>query len=212
MAGKSAKAGANDKGEEIGKYLRFFASSVGGDKCLISAHGGYVKNNSSFKLSSIGQGTTVFFYGEHTKVLSDPGLDLLAKRPVIVQQHPAPDGDDIMDYVLSKYQGKHSGAGETYSKITTKLAFDATRKASYEAEDTWEYVLRTPAIKRIYDSLATSHVVTIRNRWWKSDISLKYVIETVRALKPAVTEFHCSFCRSLVGDANPGVSNVQSMP
>jgi hypothetical protein len=195
--------------EALGSYIYFFKSAVGGDNCLISAHGGYVKNNASFKLSKINSNIKVIFYGEHKNVLSDPGLDLLAKRPKAVNTHPAPDGDDVMDYVLSKYQGKHSKANETYDKIANKLAFDATRKQAYD--ENFDYVLSNPAIKAIYDSLASAHVVTIRNRWNKSDVSLKAVIETVVKHKPEIKNFHCSFCRSLVGDDNAATSVVQSM-
>jgi len=194
---------------ELGNYLYFFESPLGGDSCLISAHGGYVKNNGDFSLSKIGAGLHVYFYGEHKKVLSDPGLDLLSKRPVTVNEHPR-DGDKIMDYVLSKYQGRHSGANETYATIEKKLAYDAERKQLFD--DQMEEVNRNPELKKIYDSLASCNVVTIRNRWNKSDISLEYVIKTVTKYKPAIKNFHCSFCRSLIGDANPETSAVQSRP
>jgi len=42
----------------------------------------------------------------------------------------------------------------------------------------------------------TQHVVTIRNRWYSSGVSLSYLIKKVRAAYPDVTEFHCSHCRS----------------
>jgi hypothetical protein len=195
--------------QELGSYLYFFESSMGGANCLISAHGGYVKNNSDFKLSKIGKGLTVTFYGEHKKVLSDPGLDLLSKRPVTVNEHPR-DGDQILDYVLSKYQGKHSGANETYDKIEKVLAYDTERRQLFEEQ--MDEVNKNPDLKKIYDSLASCNVVTIRNRWNKSDISLKYVLEAVVKYKPAIKHFHCSFCRSLIGDPNPETSAVVSRP
>jgi len=48
----------------------------------------------------------------------------------------------------------------------------------------------------------TMNVVTIRNRWNSSDVWLKDVVATVRKAYPGINRFHCSFCRSLVGDNN----------
>ena len=55
-------------------------------------------------------------------------------------------------------------------------------------------------------------MLTIRNRWNKSDVSLKEAIKAIVRYKPEVKKIHCSFCRSLVGDANPETSQVQSRP
>jgi hypothetical protein len=191
--------------EAIGDYLYLFKSPEQTDKCLISAHGGYYKNQKTFKLSDIASNLRVVFYGDHNKVLQDPGLGILSRNPTIVDDHPT-DGNDVLDYVLSKYQGRHSSANETYKTIGDKLKNDSAQIQSYR--DQMDYVNSNPSIRKIYDSLASCHVVTIRNRWNKSDVSLKYVINAVHNYMSSITSFHCSFCRSLIGDPNPETSRV----
>ena len=182
----------------MGDYLYLFESKVGGDKCIISAHGAYLRDRDTFSLSALGSDIRLFFYGEHNKVLLDPGLDVLSTNQEVVNEYPR-DGDAVNNYLLSKFAGRHSGGSETYEKIEEKLAYHAEQMQQYE--DNMDYVLAYPEIRKIYESLASCHVVTVRNRWNKPAVSLKYVIETVRSHRPDIRNFHCLFCRSWVGDA-----------
>ena len=195
---------------EIGKHMYLFESPKGGSNCLISAHGGYKQNVSSFDVTKVAPGVELFFYGEHSKVLSDPGLEVLSKRPVVVNQHPNPDGALVCDYTLTKYQGSHSNETETYDSIARRLAFDADLGTRLELE--LDEIMKRPASKKSYESLAYCHVATVRNRWNRADVSLKYAVQEIVKRKPGIKQIHCSFCRSLFGDQNPGVSEVQSRP
>ena len=192
--------------EEIGKYLYLFRSPKGSNECLISAHGGYKKTTSAFDLPGE---ITLKFYGDHGNVLSDPGLELLTKKPVVVQEYPnTKDGKKVPNYILSKYQGKHSKSGETYGSIAKQLAYDAERLEAFGSQ--MDYVNNNPSLKQIYDSLVAVHVVTIRNRFGHADQNLENVISAVKAYDSSIKIFHCSFCRSLIGDSNPATSVVQN--
>lgn len=54
-------------------------------------------------------------------------------------------------------------------------------------------------------------VVTIRNRWSGGDVYLKDVIKAARKELPGMKRFHCSFCRSLIGDDNAGSSTIAGL-
>jgi hypothetical protein len=188
----------------VGNYLYVFRTPLGSTECLISAHGGYKKSTKTFNLKA---GLTVNFYGEHHKVLKDPGLSLMQKKPQIVNSHPDPGGEAVLDYILSKYQGTHSSANETYDEIASKLAHDAVQMKEYR--NYMDYVNKNPAIKAIFDALKAVHVITIRNRFMHANVNLSTVIEEVTKFDSSIKTFHCSFCRSLIGDAKPETSSVQ---
>lgn len=181
----------------MGDHLYFFESEFGGNKCIITAHGAYLTNRDTFSLSSLGDDIRLFFYGEHNKVLLDPGLDILSSNQEVVNEYPR-DGDMVNNYRLSKFTGRHSGGDETYERIEEMLALHAEQMQRFE--DNKDYVLANPAIKRLYESQASCHIVTVRRRF-KFVVSLKYVIETVRSHRPDIQDFHCLFCRSWLGDA-----------
>jgi hypothetical protein len=189
----------------VGNYLYLFRSPLDTTECLISAHGGYKKSTKTFNLKA---GLTVKFYGVHNKVLGDPGLGVMEKNPKVVNSHPNPDGEAVLDYILSKYQGTHSSANETYDKIAATLASETHQMKIYLKNK--DYVEKHPAIKAIYEALKAVHVITIRNRFMHANVNLSTVIEEITKFDSTIKTFHCSFCRSLIGDANPETSYVQS--
>src|SRR5690348_15019266 len=102
----------------IGSKLYLFKSKSNSTDCLISAHGGYYKTTKSFEVPL---GCSVLFYGEHHKTLSDPGIKLADTHAKPVET--VGPGKDCLNYVLSKYQGSHNKAGETYEKIAGRIEF-----------------------------------------------------------------------------------------
>ncbi|MEH3106338.1 MAG: hypothetical protein PGN09_03375 [Sphingomonas fennica] len=66
------------------------------------------------------------------------------------------------------------------------------------------------SLKGIQNSQSMS-VVTIRNRWslMGGDVYLHDVIKAVRKEFPGIKRFHCSFCRSLVGDDKAASNQVE---
>lgn len=183
----------------LGSYLYMFSSPLNPQECLISAHGGYYKNNVSF---TVPKGVKICFYGEHNKVLSDPGIALMSLVPRVTETIVGDGRKQCLDYELSKYQGRHSGANESYDSIMDQV----NRTARNHTLDVKEVFAGKREVSRA--TKIPVHVITVRNRWNKSDVNLSYVIKEVLKAKPGIHTFHCSFCRSLVGDDNPGVSKV----
>ncbi|WP_088149047.1 putative adhesin [Inquilinus limosus] len=92
---------------EIGESIRIFEHPHGGNVCIISAHGGYQKDNSLFQLSSIASDLKVCFYNPHGTVLSDPGLQAYNRHLKVVDEYSG-DHRGVPDYIPTKYQGRHS--------------------------------------------------------------------------------------------------------
>ena len=192
----------------LGQYFYLFKSSVNDEDLLISAHGGYYKNTSSFEV----EGYDVCFYGEHNKTLSDPGLKLLRfNDPIVVEQVPNKDTKQCLNYILSKYQGKHGDNVESYKDIFTEM------KKIDKAHQKWRTKLinmdpsKSKSIDTYQKMLSQNdgyNVLTIRNRWWKADQNLKAAIEAALKVVPTLKRIHCSFCRSLIGGKNSETSSV----
>lgn len=191
----------------VGSHFYLFKSSTNKEDCLISAHGGYERNVTTFAP----KGCTLYFYGEHGKVLSDPGLSLMAIRGLkVVEQVPDTGKPTAINYILSKYQGRHSGANETYDKIAGRIGSEDAQiaKLRQRIAAAASEKLRQGARQQLayYQSM---NVLTVRNRWWRSDLSLETAVTEARAAMPSLIRFHCSFCRSLIGDDKAGTSKVQ---
>lgn len=187
------------KEHEIGEHIRIFEHPHGGEVCIITAHGGYQKDNSLF---SLGDGLKVCFYNPHGTVLADPGLQAYNKQLKVVDEFPR-DGRELPDYILTKYQGRHSKPSlfkppaETYGSIRGHIR---------QEEQVWEdlsdpaIIAQDPRLQQVLDNMRSCHIVTIRNRFMAPDITLKSVIRQVLDFQDlTIREFHCMFCRSLIG-------------
>lgn len=198
----------------LGSKLYIFKSKSNSTDCLISAHGGYHKGTTSF---AVDQGVEVVFYGAHGNTLSDPGVKLIdypAKPAQVIPNRI--DGNQCLNYVLSKYQGSHGGTpgkpAETYERIANRVKYndDTINERFQKLLTTTKPDLGERLLKSILQ-YKTMSVVTIRNRWSGSDVYLKDVIKAVRKELPGMKRFHCSFCRSLIGDDNAGSSKIAGL-
>lgn len=180
----------------LGDRLYLFESDTTSHRALITAHGGYWAGTKKFRVP---EGVSVYFYTPHGTVLSDPGISFLkdgSKEPTRILK----GGDECFNYILSKYQGRHGSQKETYEAIakSVKKGDEVINNYQKDINHAFDHGKDKMAVVMMRHAMANknSHVVTIRNRRLKSDINLKYVIDTVRASYPEVTEFHCSHCRS----------------
>ncbi len=191
--------------EPLGSKLYVFKSKTNVKDVLISAHGGYYRANNTFDVPT---GVSMKFYGEHDKTLSDPGMSLMYLNAEVTEEIPA--GKPCINYILSKYQGRHNQAGETYGSINSFI--DAEDQRIFKTMLSWS-AEQNASRKNIQAHQLASYksmsVVTIRNRAMRSDVNLSYVVETVKKAMPGAVNFHCSFCRSNINDANPDSSRVQ---
>lgn len=181
------------------------AASPGVKECVISAHGGQTIINSRFEV----KGVTLRFYCPHGYALTDPGLEAVITQSVRHCQE-VKDGK-VQDYVLSKYQGKHNKAGETYQKIgglaeTLEKGSSDLMDATLDflgkyAEETNEK--RKAKFLEIVDRNIAQleskgrwmDIITLRNRRMRFDLNLSEVIKKLNASGYGYTTVHCSFCR-----------------
>lgn len=187
----------------LGSHFYLFKSKTNTTDCLISAHGGYSKTTSDFTVN----GCTLFFYVDHDSALADPGMALMYKRGKPVETITSTQ--KCRNYILSKYQGRHSKSGETYQTI-----YDAIQKDD-------EFTLEIMGLKDKMDerSWAASmqqtrsmSILTIRNRWFNTNQNLSDAIAAARREMSTLVNFHCSFCRSLIGGTSTKTGRVEYQP
>ncbi len=185
------------------------------EHCVISAHGGYSAGCFGGSTFNLPVGVKLAFYSQHGSPVNDFGIgNFLSKIHRIVETQTS-DDNPCFNYVLTKYQGRHSNNAETYDSIgdavnrnrdiTTSLnsifesANEFNRKAKRRSES--KELLLAEAITPLSDELQFEYpfdVVTVRNRYWRSvnDMTLKKVVKAVLDEHDYAT-IHCFFCRSI---------------
>lgn len=156
---------------------------------FIDAHGGnysadYVLDTQNFTVPA---GVNVRFFQPAGYAFGCFKAELRSGPP---QQHGGTNdqnyaaGDSCPNYMLTKFQGRHSG-------------LDAQGVQDQELD-----------YQGFQDIAADAGVllVTVRNRWFHAGITLKSVIKEVRKALPQVTTFNCMFCR--VDDTTSGLAQV----
>ncbi len=138
------------------------------------------------------------FYSEDTFCVLDPGFKNVYYNEAVPREILS-EGDECFDYCLSKYQGRHSSAGETYSLIAQTIA------RSFAARETSAAQLKKAteqgndrakrSLARAVAANKTPAVVTVRNRLFKADLPLTQVMGLVKEVSPDLTVFDCSCCR-----------------
>lgn len=187
---------------KCGSYCYLFKSTTNSTDCLISAHGGFVAENRSFKVPA---GLTIHFYGEHGAALQDPGISsfmMALERAEPVETITG--GKDCRNYLLSKYQGAHAGASgtdtvETYDQVAGAVSSrDRVRTGKFQkligqSND-------AKATQKNLEGLLSAwggSILTIRNRWnVLFGVPLADAIAAARKEMPSLRIFHCVFCRS----------------
>jgi hypothetical protein len=194
----------------IGSKLYLFESTLKSNECLISAHGGFHKENRTFVVPT---GATLNFYVPHGFSLTDPGMTLMRAQLNGQQSHRYTAGTECVDYVLEKYQGSHNTAGETYESIArfiqetqVQYALQSTKLNGMAVNGAKPWQIS--AAQQSLDLLNAMSVVTIRNRFFSAEVTLSYVIDKVREARPEIDTFHCSFCRSWTGEENSPSASI----
>ena len=178
---------------ELGRYMYFFESSRPQRECLITAHGGDLKLNGNFRVSDLGRNVRLLFYGQRGASIA-VGIDMLRRNYGVVDEY---SGTDVVDnYLLTKYQGRHSGGEETYADIEREIdRSDDVFNMSNTPEGS-AYIASQPALAAIWNTMESGHYLTVRNRKPVTIVTLKTAIQSVLRYRPLVTTFHCSFCRT----------------
>jgi hypothetical protein len=178
---KSKKSMKFKKGSApVKKFKSFYVigDAKGASECYIDTHGkgysnDYVMDNRSFRVP---EGVHVKFYAPAGYALAAPSASLRFGSPIACGtgkgMHYGP-GKSCPNYILTKFQGRHSGLSQDDWK---------EEGASYEG---------LQAVAKDADVV----FVTVRNRWFHSGVTLSEAIETVRKAFKTITTFHCLFCR-----------------
>ncbi len=125
------------KGYAVGEQLYIFCAGSRPDPAstrdlIISAHGGFSKSSSTIVLPHWVRG--LYLYGPHGAVLMDPGITTLAKK--IQNFEVKGPGDVVMNYGLTKYQGRHSASrSETYESLKTAVSERASAVSRFRGNE-----------------------------------------------------------------------------
>src|SRR5688572_16413698 len=87
---------------------------------LISAHGLAIAG--SFNVPNW---ANLHFYGRHGAAITDPGFREIIRGDYKVIESAA-GGDQCSNYLLSKYQGRHGNARETYTSLQNEVQHNST--------------------------------------------------------------------------------------
>lgn len=169
--------------------LYLIGDTAGATECYIDAHGGnysadYVLDNRTF---TVPQGVHVKFFQPAGYAFGCFKAELRSGAP---QQHGGTGdqdydgGDDCPNYMLTKFQGRHSGLGD---------------QAVQDQELDYEGFQAIAADAGIV-------LATVRNRWFHAGITLKSAIQDIRKAVPSITTFNCMFCR--VDDTTASLAQV----
>ncbi len=168
------------------------------DHLLITAHGGYMNVNGPLgsKTFTVPGWTRLHFYAPHGSTIANPGIYDIMKGEYQVLESAGP-GSQVTNYELSKFQGRHGDANETYESIGKDVARNADQ-LSYQEEIMTSGRAKGPGRNFAFNF----DVLTIRNRVLRSDPTLKEALETLGRQGFRYENIHCSFCRSgMVGDS-----------
>lgn len=195
---------------ELGDLLYLLLPTTPTDRVVISAHGGHAvlsKTNQFVVPSDV----VLQFYSDDTKSVLDPGFNNFYRQEAAPKEIIT-EGEKSFDYLLSKYQGKHGNADETYESIAkvvndtvaakSNLQGFAARASSDKGRDGF---LRSASREKV------AAVVTVRNRWFKGEATLSLVVDAVKTAAPSIVIFDCLFCRSTLfggSDAVPLITRV----
>ncbi|MDH5547019.1 MAG: hypothetical protein OEZ43_15615 [Gammaproteobacteria bacterium] len=154
--------------------------------CYIFSHGGlYQKNVQNVLGFNVPEFCKIKFYVPHGYSIWSPSTSYRNGEPAQENQTGFKmnyvNGDSCPNYSLTKFAGRHSGA--------------ETRQGWEDNEDDykgWQKIAHDAGIV----------IVTPRNRWFHSGVSLENAIKTIQREYPNIKEFRCPHCRVSNVDIN----------
>jgi putative adhesin Stv-like protein len=178
---------------ELGKIAYYWAAQPTQfqDNVIISAHGGI--NRSAKADLAVDARLSLKYYVVHGVVLPDPGYQPFASPtpPVATETVQGSQGETTYNYELSKYQGSHNKAGETYGTIQGA----SSRGISHN--DLLDELFPDGNLpQNVAGRQTLFDVVSIRNRWWTGGSDLKAILALILKHRGKGGIIHCSFCRS----------------
>lgn len=160
---------------------------------LISAHGAAIGTR-----FDVPDWANLHFYGRHGAAVIDPGFREIIRGDYQVMES-ATGGVQCSNYLLSKYQGRHGNARETYESLqrevqSNTLFLEQAHQAMALGDER-----RGRPFRRVLNSHNFNFhfdVLTVRNRWnIILGITLSSVLQQLEANGYRYEQIHCSFCR-----------------
>ncbi|MEM7741386.1 MAG: putative adhesin [Pseudomonadota bacterium] len=196
---KNLQSSENYTVSEIGECLYIYVPKVAPQRVIISSHGGHamVGGTNNF---TVGEDTVLQFYSDDRYSVNDPGFTNFFTK-LGAPKEVLSTGDTCYDYILTKYQGTHNKMKETYASIgaaidhMAHLAQDYAKAAEQMTDAGQSKIAAQYASKAAYASKIPA-VLTVRNRAFRSNMTLSAAIEGVQMAAPSVQIFDCLFCRS----------------
>lgn len=195
---------------EVGQHLYFFSPHSDTNICIISAHGGRKARNANEFI--VPPDTILRFYSEDKNSTLDPGFGEFYGKEAAPREIVS-EGERCFDYGLTKYQGRHNKANETYGSIAKTIGKTFANRERYLAElASAESKGSADKVKRVIGAMVAKQklpaVVTVRNRLFRPELALSDVIAGVKSIAPNIILFECFFCRSIAGGGSQAVELV----
>jgi hypothetical protein len=185
----------------LGKRMYLFMDDDSqADELIITSHGGYYeagKFGAGTKKIPVPDWTSLAFYGPHTYVLADPSLSNVLNGGIKIYKTAGP-GKNVINYSLSKYQGKHGNKNETYATIMTSIGsnrnLEIMRQEALGSGDNDKIAMVNKIAPNAFPKF---DVLTVRNRYFKGgDPNLLDVLDELDRTDHKYSKIHCVFCRS----------------
>jgi hypothetical protein len=177
-----------------GKRLFYFESlnTKTETSCLILAHGS-ISDNTTFCVPA---GKQVNFYSEDFEATRPYFKGNRSIKGVIQQTHETAVVN--RDEATYKYDQNKECKNYTLSKLVGRHEFG--RKKLKDSDTTYKdintYMLQaSKSMRKGALPMWSPHVVTIRNRFYSSGVTLKWLINTVLAHNSTITNFYVAACR-----------------
>ena len=196
---------------ELGDQLYYFKPKIGTNTCIITAHGGHTVLTKT-NIFTVPSNTVLRFYSEDTYSVVDPGFSSFYHSVGAVKELVS-EGESCFDYILTKYQGKgNNEMGETYDSIAQTINqnfnnynfLDDRMKVADKSSSAYAKMHKSKYSHKF------SSVLTVRNRMFKSDMTLSTALAEVKKIDPEILVFDCLFCRSTMFGGKQHVNLVSN--
>lgn len=152
-------------------------------RLLISSHGSYTNKS---RMLSVPNWTSMSFFNDHgTSLNASPKteISMVIQGQWVPKQVYGP-GVQVMNYTLTKFQGKHSGNQQSYADVQAQMI---------EGNN-----LTQGEMAQMLDRCTTKcDVLTVRNRGlFGSSVTLHHVMTQLHVRNLHYSEILCLFCRS----------------
>ena len=210
---KKMKASENYTVYAVGDKIYMMIPKDPPSRVIITAHGGHtvVTKTNTFEVP---EGLVLRFYSDDGASVLDPGFSRFFSR-VSVPKEIISEREICFDYILSKYQGRHGNKNETYASLGNDID-DMYAMAKVHADGIETFADFWP--ERADDSRAihaqaknVPAILTVRNRWFKGDMTLSLALACIQSAAPSVRIVDCLFCRSRKFGGRQKVETIEYM-